>query len=112
MRSYREIILFRVTVLTFISMGMVVGPALAQQILDDSAAKVGGDNAKAAMHTVMAKLKDPMSARFRSFAHPDPRYSQYPKKTVCGMVNAKMDSKAIMVLHHFPTIFMKRQRPC
>lgn len=63
--------------------------AIGQQVVDDSVEKVGQENAKAAMASVMSQLKDPMSAQFSSFTNPDPRWSQYPKNIVCGMVNAK-----------------------
>lgn len=68
---------------------MFVSAAAAQQIVDDSAAKVGDEMAKAAMLAVASQLKVPMSAQFRSFTHPDPTYSQYPENIVCGMVNAE-----------------------
>lgn len=65
------------------------GPASAQVMLDDSVANVGEQKAEAAMAAVMSKLKDPMSAQFRSFTHPDPLYHLYPQNIICGMVNAK-----------------------
>lgn len=68
---------------------LMASTARAQQVLDDSVTKVGEENAKAAMAAVIGKLKDPMSAQFKSFTHPDPMYQQYPKNIVCGMVNAK-----------------------
>lgn len=64
-------------------------PSFAQQVFDDSIANVGEEKARAAMQAVMAKLKDPMAAQFKSFAHPNPMYQQYPKNIVCGMVNGK-----------------------
>jgi hypothetical protein len=72
-----------------LALGLMGSTASAQQVLDDSIAKVGEENAKAAMAAVMDKLKDPMSAQFKSFTHPDPMYQQYPQNIVCGMVNAK-----------------------
>jgi hypothetical protein len=72
-----------------IALALSIAQVSAQQVLDDSLSKVGEEKARAAMSAVMSKLKDPMSAQFMSFSHPDPMYSQYPKNTVCGMVNAK-----------------------
>lgn len=66
-----------------------VSQASAQQVIDGSAEKVGKDKATSAMASVVSLLKDPLSAQFSSFAHPDPMYSQYPQNMVCGMVNAK-----------------------
>jgi hypothetical protein len=68
---------------------LVVTQASAQQVIDDSAAKVGVEKSDAAIASVMSRLKDPLSAQFSSFTHPNPMYSQYPKNMVCGMVNAK-----------------------
>ncbi|MER8809232.1 hypothetical protein [Mesorhizobium australicum] len=68
---------------------VLAASANAQQVLDDSVGKVGEANAKTAMAAVMSKLKDPMSAQFMSFRHPDPMYAQYPQNVVCGLVNAK-----------------------
>lgn len=68
---------------------LVASGVCAQQVLDNSAGTVGDEKANAAMSAVMGKLRDPMSAQFKSFTHPDPMYQQYPQNIVCGMVNAK-----------------------
>lgn len=68
---------------------MMAQPALAQQVMDDSVAQVGHEKADAAVKAAMGQLKDPSSAQFKSFTHPDPMYHQYPQQIVCGMVNAK-----------------------
>ncbi|WP_337182167.1 hypothetical protein [Shinella sp.] len=68
---------------------LIASSVCAQEVLDNSVGAVGDDKANAAMSAVMARLRDPMSAQFKSFTHPDSMYQQYPQNIVCGMVNAK-----------------------